>query len=95
MGGDWDVGETMFFVKSENVYLKLDGAKVRTGKYLVHSIVNEDPTATKVAEELKCKVYSINAVITNWEYAGDTYLVARTSNVEYEEDHYAETPDLI
>ena len=71
VGGDWDVGEALFFVKSENVYLKLDGAKVRTGKYLVHSIVNEDPAATKVPEKLKCKVYGINAVIANGEYTGD------------------------
>ena len=26
VGGDWDIGEAVFFVKSENVYLKLDGA---------------------------------------------------------------------
>lgn len=31
-GGTWDVGEALFFVKSENVYLKLDGAKVKNRK---------------------------------------------------------------
>ena len=71
VGGDWDVGEALFFVKSENVYLKLDGAKVKTGKYLLHAIVNEDPAATKVPEDMLCKVYGINAVIANGDYAGD------------------------
>ena len=70
-GGNWEVGEALFFVKSENVYLKLDGAKVQTGKYLIHSIVNDDPAATKVPEELKGKVYGINAVIANGDYTGD------------------------
>ena len=71
VGGDWDVAEALFFVKSENVYLKLDGAKVKTGKYLIHSVVNEDDAATKVPEEMKCKVYGVNAVIANGDYAGD------------------------
>ena len=71
VGGDWDVGEALFFVKSENVYLKLDGAKVKTGKYLIHSVVNEDDAATKVPEEMKCKVYGVNAVIANGDYSGD------------------------
>lgn len=70
-GGNWEVGEALFFVKSENVYLKLDGAKVQTGKYLIHSIVNDDPAATKVPKELKGKVYGINAVIANGDYTGD------------------------
>ena len=71
VGGDWDVGEALFFVKSENVYLKLDGAKVKTGKYLIHSVVNEDDAATKVPDEMKCKVYGVNAVIANGDYEGD------------------------
>jgi hypothetical protein len=70
-GGDWDVGEALFFVKSENVYLKLDGAKVKTGKYLVHAIVNDDDAATKVPDDMKLKVYGVNAVIANGDYAGD------------------------
>lgn len=71
VGGEWKVDEALFFVKSENVYLKLDGAKVTTGKYLIHAIVNEDPAATKVPEDMKCKVYGVNAVIANGDYAGD------------------------
>lgn len=71
VGGEWNVGEALFFVKSENVYLKLDGAKVQTGKYLIHAIVNEDPAATKIPEEMKCKVYGVNAVIANGDYSGD------------------------
>ena len=70
-GGEWDVGEKLFFVKSENVYLKLDGAKVKTGKYLIHAIVNDDDAATKVPEDMKLKVYGVNAVIANGEYEGD------------------------
>ena len=70
-GGTWDVGEALFFVKSENVYLKLDGAKVKTGKYLVHAIVNDDDAATKVPDEMKLKCYGVNAVIANGDYAGD------------------------
>ncbi len=65
------MGETLFFVKSENVYLKLDGAKVKTGKYLLHAVVNEDDAATKVPDEMKCKCYGVNAVIANGDYAGD------------------------
>ena len=85
-GGEWDVGEALFFVKSENVYLKLDGAKVKTGKYLIHSIVNEDDAATKVPEEMKCKVYGINAVIANGDYEGDIIHedTDRTMNVTIE-----------
>ena len=71
VGGDWDVGEALFFVKSENVYLKLDGAKVKTGKYLIHSVVNEDDAATKVPEDMKCRVYGINAYVANGDYTGD------------------------
>lgn len=70
-GGHWDVGEALFFVKSENVYLKLDGAEVKTGKYLIHSVVNEDDAATKVPEEMKCRVYGVNAVVANGAYQGD------------------------
>ena len=70
-GGNWIVGEALFFVKSENVYLKLDGAKVKTGKYLIHAIVNEDPAATKVPEDMICKVYGVNAVLANGDYTGD------------------------
>ena len=70
-GGDWTVGEALFFVKSENVYLKLDGAKVKTGKYLVSAIVNDDDAATKVPDEMKLKCYGVNAVIANGDYAGD------------------------
>ena len=70
-GGDWTVGEALFFVKSENVYLKLDGAKVKTGKYLVHAIVNDDDAATKVPDEMKLKCYGVNAVIANGDYQGD------------------------
>ncbi len=85
VGGDWDVGEALFFVKSENVYLKLDGARVKTGKYLIHSIVNEDDAATKVPEEMKCKVYGINAVVANGEYEGDIIHedTDRTMNVTF------------
>ena len=84
-GGDWDVGEALFFVKSENVYLKLDGAKVKTGKYLIHSVVNEDDAATKVPEEMKCKVYGVNAVIANGDFAGDIVHedTDRTMNVSF------------
>ena len=71
VGGDWDIGEAVFFVKSENVYLKLDGAKVKTGKYLVHAIVNDDDAATKVPDDMKLKCYGVNAVIANGDYAGD------------------------
>ena len=71
VGGDWEVGEAVFFVKSRDVYVKLDGAKVKTGKYLLHSVVNEDPARTTVPEELKLKCYGVNAVIANGEYAGD------------------------
>ncbi len=71
VGGSWEVGEALFFVKSENVYLKLDEAKVKTGKYLLHAIVNEDDAATKVPEDMKLKVYGVNAVIANGDYAGD------------------------
>lgn len=71
VGGDWDVGDALFFVKSENVYLKLDGANVKTGKYLIHSVVNEDDAATKVPDEMKLKVYGINAVVANGDYEGD------------------------
>ena len=71
VGGSWEVGEALFFVKSENVYLKLDGAKVKTGKYLLHAIVNEDDAATKVPEDMKLKVYGVNAVIANGSYQGD------------------------
>lgn len=71
VGGDWDVGDTLFFVKSENVYLKLDGAKVKTGRYLLHAVVNEDPAATRVPEDMKLKCYGINAVIAGGDYAGD------------------------
>lgn len=71
VGGNWDVGEALFFVKSENVYLKLDGAKVKTGKYLIHSVVNDDDAATKVPEDMKCKVYGVNAVVANESYEGD------------------------
>ncbi len=71
VGGDWDVGEALFFVKSENVYLKLDGAKVKTGKYLVHAIVNDDDAATKVPDDMKLKCYGVNAVLANGDYAGD------------------------
>ena len=65
------MGEAVFFVKSENVYLKLDGAKVKTGKYLVHAVVNDDDAATKVPEEMKLKCYGVNAVIANGDYEGD------------------------
>lgn len=71
VGGDWDVGEALFFVKSENVYLKLDGVKVKTGKYLLHAIVNDDDAATKVPDDMKLKCYGVNAVIANGDYAGD------------------------
>ncbi len=71
VGGEWTVGEALFFVKSENVYLKLDGAKVTTGKYLVHAIINEDPAATKVPDDMKCECYGVNAVIANGDYEGD------------------------
>ena len=70
-GGDWKVGEALFFVKSENVYLKVDGAKVKTGKYLVHAIVNDDDAATKVPDDMKLKCYGVNAVIANGDYQGD------------------------
>jgi hypothetical protein len=71
VGGDWDVGEALFFVKSENVYLKVDGAKVKTGKYLIHAIVNDDDAATKVPDEMKGKCYGVNAIFANGAYAGD------------------------
>lgn len=71
VGGDWNVDEALFFVKSENVYLKLDGAKVKTGKYLIHSVVNDDDAATKVPEDMKCKVYGVNAILANGDYVGD------------------------
>lgn len=71
VGGSWDVGEALFFVKSRDVYLKLDHANVKTGKYLIHSVINEDPARTMVPEELKLKVYGVNAVIANGEYTGD------------------------
>ena len=70
-GGDWTVGEALFFVKSENVYLKVDGAKVKTGKYLVHAIVNDDDAATKVPDDMKLKCYGVNVVIANGDYQGD------------------------
>jgi hypothetical protein len=71
VGGDWDVGEALFFVKSENVYLKLDGAKVKTGKYLIHAIVNDDEAATKVPDDMKGKCYGVNAILANGTYVGD------------------------
>ncbi len=71
VGGTWDVGETLFFVKSREVYLKLDGAKVKTGKYLLHAVVNDDPAKTEVPEELKLKTYGVNAVFANGVYEGD------------------------
>ena len=79
------MGEALFFVKSENVYLNLDGAKVKTGKYLIHSIVNEDDAATKVPEEMKCRVYGINAYIANGDYTGDIIHedTDRTMNVTF------------
>jgi roadblock/LC7 domain-containing protein len=70
-GGTWDVGEALFFVKSENVYLKVDGAQIKTGKYLLHAIVNDDDAATKVPEEMKLQVYGVNAVLANGTYIGD------------------------
>ena len=86
VGGEWDVAEALFFVKSENVYLKLDGAKVKTGKYLLHSVVNEDDAATKVPEDMKLKVYGVNAVIANGDYSGDIIHedTDRTMNVTIE-----------
>ncbi len=71
VGGDWDVGQALFYVRSRDVYLKLDGAKVKTGKYLLHSVVNDDPARTTVPEELRLRSYGINAIIANGEYSGD------------------------
>lgn len=71
VGGTWDVGEALFFVKSREVYLKLDGTKVKTGKYLLHSVVNDDPAKTEVPEELKLKTYGVNAIFANGDYEGD------------------------
>lgn len=71
VGGDWDVGEALFYVKSRDVYVKLDAAQVKTGKYLLHSVINDDPARTTVPDELKGKVYGVNAIIANGEYAGD------------------------
>lgn len=71
VGGTWDVGEALFFVKSREVYLKLDGTKVKTGKYLIHSVVNDDPAKTEVPEELKLKTYGVNAIFANGDYEGD------------------------
>jgi hypothetical protein len=70
VGGDWTVGDALFFVKSENVYLKLDGTKVKA-KYLIHSILNDDDAHTVVPEDMVCKVYGVNAVIANGQYEGD------------------------
>ena len=71
VGGSWDVGEALFFTKSDCCYMKLDGAQVKTGKYLIHSVINDDPKGTKIPEDMKCKNYGMNAVIANGNYAGD------------------------
>ena len=51
--------------------MKVDGAKVKTGKYLVHAIVNDDDAATKVPDDMKLKCYGVNVVIANGDYQGD------------------------
>ena len=44
---------------------------MKTGKYLVHAIVNDDDAATKVPDDMKLKCYGVNAVIANGDYQGD------------------------
>ncbi len=44
---------------------------MKTGKYLVHAIVNDDDAATKVPDDMKLKCYGVNAVIANGNYQGD------------------------
>ena len=58
---------------------------MKTGKYLIHSVVNEDDAATKVPEEMKCRVYGINAYIANGDYTGDIIHedTDRTMNVTF------------
>lgn len=83
VGGEWDVGDTLFFVKSQNCYVKLDGAKVTGCKYLVHSIINDDSAKTEVPDDMKLKCYGVNAIIANGDYEGDIVNedVDRTMNV--------------
>lgn len=70
-GGSYDIGEAMFLVRSNNAYISVDGAKIKTGKYLLCSEINDDPIATVVPEDQRLKVYGIKAVFSNGTYIGD------------------------
>lgn len=70
-GGSFDIGEDLILIRSTNMYINIDGAKIKTGKTLLHSVVNDDGAATKVEADEKLKVYGIKAVLSNMDLEGD------------------------
>lgn len=67
-GGDIHTEKECVLVKSHNMLVDLCDVHMESEKgILVHSIVNDDPCATKVTEE----VYGVNVVMTDMDVKGD------------------------
>lgn len=69
-GGEINTGSDTILVKSQNIYIEIDGTKISAKNgTILHSIINPDEcaTAVKPGEEL----YGVKCAISNTELSGD------------------------
>jgi len=67
-GGSISCGQEAFLIKSHNAQIDLTDVDLKSGKdVIVHTIVNDDPCATKVTEP----PYGVNVNLTDMNVTGD------------------------
>lgn len=70
-GGRISAPEAVVYLKGTNAYVSIDGAEITTGKYLIHTIVDDDPMQQVLPDALCCKTYGMKAALKNMTLTGD------------------------
>ena len=70
-GGSLQTEEAAVYLKGTNAYVSMDGVQVTTGKYLVHTIVDDDLFQEVLSEELCFQTYGMKVALANMTVTGD------------------------